>query len=114
MDFAVLADHRVKLKESKKKDKSLNLVIELKKLWNMKEIGIIIEICALGTATKGLLQDWRTWKWKDEWRPSKLQHYWDRPEYWAESLRLEETWCYSNSSERPTAYAGGKNYQGVK
>ena len=31
MDFAVPADHRVKLKESKKKDKYLDLARELKK-----------------------------------------------------------------------------------
>ena len=31
MDFAVPADHRVKLKESEKKDKYLGLVRELKK-----------------------------------------------------------------------------------
>ena len=36
MDFAVSADHRVKLKESEKKDKYLDLARELKKLWNMK------------------------------------------------------------------------------
>ena len=36
MDFAVLADHRIKLKESEKKNKYLNLARELKKLWNMK------------------------------------------------------------------------------
>ena len=32
-------------------------------------------------------------KKEDEWRPSKLQYYWDRPEYWEESLRLEVTCC---------------------
>ena len=36
VDFAVLADHRIKLKESEKKDKYLDLDRELKKLWNMK------------------------------------------------------------------------------
>ena len=35
-DFAIRADHRVKLKESEKKDKYLDLARELKKLWNMK------------------------------------------------------------------------------
>ena len=34
VDFTILADHRVKLKESKKKDKYLDLARELKK--NMK------------------------------------------------------------------------------
>ena len=33
VDFVVLADHRIKLKESEKKDKYLDLARELKKLW---------------------------------------------------------------------------------
>ncbi len=57
MDFAVPADHRVKLKESEKKDKDLDLARELKKkLWNMKVTIIPIIICALGTVTKGLIK----------------------------------------------------------
>ena len=36
MDFADLADHRIKLKECEKKDKYFDLARELKKLWNMK------------------------------------------------------------------------------
>ena len=41
----------------------------------------------------------------DEWRPSKLQHYWERPEYLEDSRRLEETCGRLNSSERPSALA---------
>ena len=55
VDFAFLADHRVKLKESEKKDKYLDLAWKLKKLWNIKVTFIPIEIGALGTVTKGLL-----------------------------------------------------------
>ena len=36
MDFAAPADHRIKLKESKKKDKYLDFVRDLKELWNIK------------------------------------------------------------------------------
>ena len=36
VDFTVPADHRVKLKESEKKDKYLDLAREIIKLWNMK------------------------------------------------------------------------------
>ena len=54
MDFAVPADHRVKLKEIEKKDKYLDLSRELKKLGNMKVTVIPIEINA--TVTKGLLK----------------------------------------------------------
>ena len=56
MDFAVPADHRVKLKASKKKDKSLDFARELKKLRNLKVTFIQIVIGALGTITKGLLK----------------------------------------------------------
>ena len=56
MGFAVPADHRIKLKESEKKDKYLDLARELKKLWNMKVIIIPIVISSFGTVTKGLLK----------------------------------------------------------
>ena len=52
MDFAVPADHRVKLKESEKKDKYQDLGRELKKLWNKKVTVILIVIGILGTVTK--------------------------------------------------------------
>ena len=54
MDFAVLADHRVKMKDGEKKDTHLDLTRELKKLWNMKVTVTPIVIGALGTVTKGL------------------------------------------------------------
>ena len=53
MNITYLADHRVKLKVSKKRDKYLDLARELKKLWNMKVTVIPVEIGALGTITKG-------------------------------------------------------------
>ena len=56
MDFALLADPRVKLKESEKKNKYLDLTRELKKLWNMKVTIIPIIIGALVTVTKGLIK----------------------------------------------------------
>ena len=56
MDFTVSADHRVKFKESEKKDKYLDLARELKKLWNMKVKFIPIVIVVLGTVTKRLLK----------------------------------------------------------
>ena len=56
MDFAILADHRIKLKESEKKDKYLNFTRELKTLWNMKMVVKRIVISALSTVTKGLVK----------------------------------------------------------
>ena len=86
-DFAVQADQRIKRKECEKKDKYLDLTRELKKLWNMHMTIIPIVIGAFGTVTKGLLKGVED---LDEWRPSKLQHYWERPEYCEESWRLDE------------------------
>ena len=56
VDFAVPADHRVKLKESEKKDKYLDLTRELKKLWNMKVTFIPIIIGTLDTITNELIK----------------------------------------------------------
>ena len=53
VDFAVPADHRIKLKECEKKDKYLDLVRELKRLWNILETIISIVIGAFDTVTKG-------------------------------------------------------------
>ena len=55
VDFAVPADHRIKLKECEKKDKYLDLTRELKKLWNMQVTIIPTVIGVFGTITKGLL-----------------------------------------------------------
>ena len=56
VDFAVPTDHRIKLKESEKKDKYLDLPRELKKLWNIKVTIILIVTGAFDTVTKGLLK----------------------------------------------------------
>ena len=46
VDFALAADHRIKLKECEMRDNYLNLARELKKLWNMKVAIIPIVIGA--------------------------------------------------------------------
>ena len=56
VDFAIPADHIVEWKKCQKRNKYLDLVRELKKLWNMKVAIISIVIGALGTVTKGLVQ----------------------------------------------------------
>ena len=56
VDFAVSADHRIKLKEYEKKYKYLGLARELKKLWNMRVTIVPIVIGAFGPITKGLLK----------------------------------------------------------
>ena len=52
VDFAVPADHRIRLKEWEKKDKYLDLARELKKLWNMQVTITPIVIGAFVTVTK--------------------------------------------------------------
>ena len=52
-----LADHRVKIKESDKGNKYLDLARELRKLWNMNVTEISFVIGALTMVLKGL--EWR-------------------------------------------------------
>ena len=60
VNFAVPANHRVKLKKkNKQKDKYLALTRELKKLWNRKVVFIPI-IIVLGTVIKGLIEGLNT------------------------------------------------------
>ena len=55
-DFAVSADHRIKLKECEKKDKYLDFARELKKRWNMNVTIIPIVIGVFGTVARELLK----------------------------------------------------------
>ena len=89
MDFAALANYRVKLKESEQRDKYLDLARELKETTEYESDG--------------------NRKIGDEWRPSKIQHYGDLQEYWEESWRPEEICC-----EIPLAKVGVKNFQKTK
>ena len=54
VDFTVSADHCVKLRESKNKDKNLDPTRELKKLWNMNVTVIPVAIGTLGRVTGGI------------------------------------------------------------
>ena len=59
------------------------------------------------------LPSWKSWKLEEDPRSFKLQHSWDRPEYWEESWKLKEICCRSVSSERLSAEVGVKNSQGM-
>ena len=66
MDFAVSADHRVKLKESEKKENYPDLARELKKMWNMQVTFIPIIIGAFGTVTvTSTIEAIRGWRLRD-------------------------------------------------
>ena len=56
VDFALPADHWIKLKECEKKDRYLNLASELKKRKTLKVSIVPIVIGAFGTVTEGLLK----------------------------------------------------------
>ena len=56
MDFAIPTDYRVEIKGNEKRDKYLDLVRELKKLWNIKMMVIPIIINVLGIIPKGLVR----------------------------------------------------------
>ena len=63
MDFAVPADHKVKIKESEKKNKYLKLTRELKrKQWDMKVTVVSIVFVHLRQSPKDWLCDWMSGK----------------------------------------------------
>ena len=101
VEFAVSADHRIKLKEYEKKDKYLDLARELKKLWNMKVTIIPIVIGVIWHSHQRILKETRGLGG----RRTSGEH----PNCIIEnghntaSRRFEETCCYSNSSEKPSA-----------
>ena len=106
VDFAVPADHRIKLKECEKRDKYLDLARELKKkLWNMTVTIIPIVIRAFGTVTKGLLkglEDLEVGGQVETIQTTALLKT-------ARILRrVLETCCHSIFSEIPSAYADVK------
>ena len=57
VDFAVPAEHRIKVKECEKKYKYIDLARELRKLWNMQVTIVPIVIDAFGSVTKRLLKE---------------------------------------------------------
>ena len=73
----------------------------------MKVTIVPIVIGAFGIITKGLLkglEDLEVGGWVETIQMTA---------YWEESWRLEETWCHSNSSEKPSASTDVKNSKGV-
>ena len=106
VDFAVLADYRVKLKESKSRDKYYDLARELKKQWNKKVTVAPIVIGALGTVTKGLVQGQEDLKIRGRGRLLQTTALLRLARI---LRRILETCCHSDSSERPSADTGEKN-----
>ena len=112
IEFSVLADHRIQLKDYERKEKYLDLARELKNTWNMKVTIILIVSGAFGTVTKGLLkglEDLEVGGWVETIQTITLLRT-------ARILRtVLETWgdcCHSNSSEKPSAKIDVKNANG--
>ena len=108
--------NRIKLKESEKKDKYLDLARELKKLWN-------IQVSYINRGRCFWYSHQRIIKGTRELGNKRSNG--DHPNYYIikngqnteqsqdDLRRLEETRCHSNSSERPSAKTDAKNSQGV-
>ena len=108
VDFAVPADHRIKLKESEKKDKYVDLARELQKLWNMKVTFIPVVIGALGTVTKGLIKRMEFLEIRGRVETIQTTALLRLVRILRRSLEIEKTCYLSNSSERSSALADVK------
>ena len=85
-----------------------------KKLWNIKVTVMPIVNGAFGTVTKGLIQGLEDLEIRGRVETLQTTALLRRSEYWEKSRGLEETCCYSDSSEKPSTNADVKNFQGVK
>ena len=80
VDFAVPADHRIKLKECEKKDEYLDLARGLKKTMEHES-----DNCITCTVTKGLLKGLEDFEVGGQVESIQAKKYWGRKEYWEES-----------------------------
>ena len=99
----------MKMNESEKIDKYLDLARTPKKQWNMRTTVIPVVVGSLGMVSKGLKKDRKEWKSAKDSR----QHYENRLTYPEESWKPKET-CSHALSKRPLNKTGVKNLQEVK
>ena len=105
VDFTILADQRVKLKESKKKDKYLDLAWELKEIRNMKVMVIPTVISALRTTPKRLVKGLEDLKIREQVKTTQTTPLLRSARILG---RVLVTCCHSNSSEIPSTNFGVK------
>ena len=89
MDFAVIANHRVKIKETKTWEKYLDTARELKKLSNMGVTVVPTVTGSLGTVSERLER--RLKELEITGQIETIQTCKDKLEYWEESWRSEDT-----------------------
>ena len=82
--------HWVANKNNEKEEKYLILAREQKKAMEHENNGDTNCSRCTRNDHQNLIMELKKWKSAYEQKPSKLQHYWDGPEYWEESLRQEE------------------------
>ena len=111
MDFTVSANQRVKIKESEKRDKYLDLTRELRKPGKSMVTVMPVVTGAPGIVSKVLMKGRKVWKSRAELRYSELQNCQDRLEYLRESWTHEKTCCLSKVSERPFTSTDNRNSQ---
>ena len=97
-DFVVSADHRVKIKESEKQDKYLDLDRELNKQWKIRVTLVPIIVIVPGKVPKYLDKRLGELYIREGILHKKLYWY-DQLEYWEESWRPEVIFCHF--CERP-------------
>ena len=111
MDFAILADHRVKIKESEKINKFLDLARKLEKQWNMRVTVMPIRIGSLRIVHKILKKRLEELEIRGRTETIKTTAL----------LRLAgilrkvlETCCHLDSCEKAPVKTDVKNLQGVE
>ena len=110
MDFAIPTDHWVKLKESEKRDKYLDLARELKKLWNMKVTVQPIDIGALSTVTKRLVKGLENLKIRRRVETIQTTTVFRSARILRRVLETWEVLLSLKSAENISANADAKNY----
>ena len=99
LDFAILADHRVEMKESKITDKYLDLARELTELWNMKVTIIPIVVGSLETVHKGLERGLEEMEISKKFKISQTTALLKSAKILEKSGKPEETCCHPVFSE---------------
>ena len=91
----------------------MDLARELKKVWNMKVTIIPIIIGALVTLNEGLLKGMEVLEITRRMATIQITVLLRTARILKRVLETKETYCHSNSSEKPSANADLKNSQGV-
>ena len=104
MDFAVPVDHR----QNGKRDKGLDLTIELKNLWFTKVTVIPTVIGAFRMTPKGLVRDMGELEIQERAKTIQTTAVLRSPIILRRVLETRGDCCYSDISEIASANAGGK------